>query len=391
MAIGRRLAGEPDADRAIGESVAPIAKRPNAARSPPNCRCFWIGAELGVWAEQLEVAPGAEVARRQRARAAVLAREARLIQMAVRDEKSAGTRAATPAWRRSLELWLEMLAVERGLSPRTVEAYRGDLVRLGTWLEKERGVELEHAGGRALAEHLQWLHRREISSRSAARALASMRGFFGWLVEEGERADDPTEHLEAPRRFLRLPKVLDEEEVERLLAAPNLDRPEGVRNRAMLELLYATGLRVSELVGLGLGQLRLDGGFLVAFGKGSKERVVPVGEAAERWVRRYLLEVRPAWARGRHEAVFVTRRGGAMTRQGFWKLLKAHGRSAGIERPLSPHILRHSFATHLLEHGADLRAVQTMLGHADISTTEIYTHIHRERLRAVYDRYHPRA
>ena len=306
-------------------------------------------------------------------------------------EKGEKGRAATPAWRRPLELWLESLAVERGLSPRTVEAYRGDLVRLGNWLEQERGVQLERASGRALAEHLQWLHRREISTRSAARALAAMRGYFGWLVEEDERQDDPTEHLEAPRRFSRLPKVLDEREVERLLAAPSLDKPEGVRDRSMLELLYATGLRVSELVGLGLGQLRLDGGFLVAFGKGSKERLVPVGESAERWVRRYLREVRPAWARGRHEAVFVTRRGGAMTRQGFWKLLKVHGRAAGIDRPLSPHVLRHSFATHLLEHGADLRAVQTMLGHADISTTEIYTHIHRERLRGVYDRYHPRA
>ncbi len=294
-------------------------------------------------------------------------------------------------WRRGLELWLEALGVERGLSPRTVEAYRGDLVRLGEWLERERSVELERANGRQLGEHLQWLHRREISPRSAARALAAMRGYFGWLVEAGERSDDPTEHLEAPRKFLRLPKVLDESEVERLLGAPDLARPEGVRDRAMLELLYASGLRVSELVGLRLGQLRLDGGFLVAFGKGAKERVVPVGEAAEKWLRRYLAEVRPRWARGRHEAVFVTRRGGAMTRQGFWKLLKGHGRAAGIDRPLSPHVVRHSFATHLLEHGADLRAVQSMLGHADISTTEIYTHVHRERLRGVYDRFHPRA
>jgi len=319
------------------------------------------------------------------------AEEARLNRVSGGGGDSGAARAGTPAWRRGLELWLDALGVERGLSPRTVAAYRSDLVRLGTWLEKERGLELERATGRSLSEHLQWLHRREISPRSAARALAAMRGYFGWLVEERTRADDPTEHLEAPRKFLRLPKVLDEGEVERLLAAPDVEKPEGLRDRAMLELLYATGLRVSELVGLELGQLRLEGGFLVAFGKGSKERVVPVGESAERWVRRYLERVRPAWAKGRHEAVFVTRRGGAMTRQGFWKLLKAHGRAAGIERPLSPHVLRHSFATHLLEHGADLRAVQTMLGHADISTTEIYTHIHRERLRGVYDRYHPRA
>jgi integrase/recombinase XerD len=159
----------------------------------------------------------------------------------------------------------------------------------------------------------------------------------------------------------------------------------------MLELLYATGLRVSELVGLALDQLRLEGGFLLAFGKGSKERVVPVGESAEQWLRRYLDEVRPAIARGRHQALFVNRRGAPLSRQGFWKILKGHGRRAGIERGLSPHALRHSFATHLLEHGADLRVVQTLLGHADISTTEIYTHVHRERLRGLYDRHHPRA
>jgi len=303
-----------------------------------------------------------------------------------------GPAGSAPApWRRRLELWLEGLAVERGLSPRTVEAYRGDLARLGGWLATEHGVELERAEGRHLAGHLRWLHRREISPRSAARALAAMRGYFAWLVEEKERADDPTAHLEAPRKFTRLPKVLDEEEVERLLAAPDTGEPGGVRDRAMLELLYATGLRVSELVGLRLSQLMGSGGYLIAFGKGSKERVVPVGETAERWLARYLAEVRPAWAKGRHEAVFVNRRGQPMTRQGFWKILKTHGRAAGIERPLSPHVLRHSFATHLLEHGADLRAVQTMLGHADISTTEIYTHVHRERLRGVYDRFHPRA
>ncbi len=294
-------------------------------------------------------------------------------------------------WRRRLELWLEGLAVERGLSPRTVEAYRGDLERLGGWLGSGPGVELEAADGRLLAEHLRWLHRREISPRSMARALAAMRGFYAWLVEEKVRADDPTAHLVAPRKFTRLPRVLDEEEVERLLAAPDVGTPGGVRDRAMLELLYATGLRVSELVGLRLPQLMSAGGYLIAFGKGSKERVVPVGEAAERWLARFLSEVRPAWAKGRHDAVFVNRRGLPMTRQGFWKILKAYGRAAGIERPLSPHVLRHSFATHLLEHGADLRAVQTMLGHADISTTEIYTHVHRERLRGVYDRFHPRA
>ncbi len=297
----------------------------------------------------------------------------------------------TPVWRRRLDLWLDALAFERGLSPRTVEAYRGDLVRLGEWLDRQRLPDLLRADGPAIAAHLRWLHGEEISPRSVRRAMAAMHGFYRDLVEAGERADDPVENLEAPRLFRRLPKVLSEEEVERLLAAPEAETPAGVRDKAMLELLYATGLRVSELVGLRLPQLDLRGGFLLAFGKGSKERVVPVGETAERALGSYLSDVRPALARGRHDVVFVNLRGAPMTRQGFWKLLKAWGARAGIQREISPHVLRHSFATHLLEHGADLRAVQAMLGHADIATTEIYTHIHQERLRGTYDRFHPRA
>jgi len=309
----------------------------------------------------------------------------------VGSEQAGRAEVAAPAWRREVELWLEALAVERGLSPRTLEAYRGDLLRAGGWLERSGTSPLHAVRAGELTAYLRELHKAGSDPRSIARALSALRGFFAFRVAEGDRADDPTVHLEAPKRLCRLPKVLDESEVLRLLAAPDLETPEGVRDRTMIELLYATGLRVSELVGLRLAQLRLDSGFLVAFGKGSKERIVPVGEAAEGWVRRYLAEVRPRFARGRHDAVFVTRRGGGMTRQAFWKRLKGHGRAAGIERPLSPHVLRHSFATHLLEHGADLRSVQAMLGHADISTTEIYTHVHRERLRRVYDRFHPRA
>lgn len=304
---------------------------------------------------------------------------------------AAGGGAAARLWQRRLELWLDALAVEGGLSLRTLAAYRGDLERLAAWLAGERRGTLLAADAAALADHLRWMTRRGLAPRSVARALSTMRGFYGWLAEEGERPDDPTEHLEAPRRFKLLPGVLSEDEVTRLLAAPDPSTPAGLRDKAMIELLYATGLRVSELVGLELHQLRLDGGFLVAFGKGSKERVVPVGEAAETWLRRWLAEARPLLVRGRHEAVFVSRRGTAMTRQGFWKLLKAHGRAAGIRRDLSPHVLRHSFATHLLEHGADLRVVQTLLGHVDISTTEIYTHLHSERLRSLYDRFHPRS
>ncbi len=300
--------------------------------------------------------------------------------------------AATPVpWRRRLDLWLDALAYERGLSPRTVSAYRSDLVRLGEWLDRQKGKDLVAADPAAIAAHLRWLHGEEISPRSVRRAMAAMHGFYRDLVEAGERRDDPVENLAAPRLFRRLPKVLSETEVERLLAAPDLATPAGMRDKAMLELLYATGLRVSELVGLRLPQIDLKGGFLLAFGKGAKERVVPVGEEAERSLGRYLAELRPKVARGRHDAVFVNLRGAPMTRQGFWKILKAWGVRAGIDRPISPHVLRHSFATHLLEHGADLRAVQAMLGHSDIATTEIYTHIHQERLRGAYDRFHPRA
>jgi integrase/recombinase XerD len=206
----------------------------------------------------------------------------------------------------------------------------------------------------------------------------------------GERPDNPAVNLSPPKLWQKLPRVLREDETEAVLASPDTSSPLGLRDKAMLELLYAAGLRVSELVELSLPQLRLDLGFVVVTGKGNKERVVPVGEAAESWVNRYLSEVRPVVAAGRHEVVFVNRRGGPMSRQGFWKILKNYGIRVGIEG-LSPHILRHSFATHLLEHGADLRAVQMMLGHSDISTTQIYTHIHAQRLRSLYDKFHPRS
>jgi integrase/recombinase XerD len=302
----------------------------------------------------------------------------------------AGGGTAVP-WRREVELWLEALAVERGLAPKTLAAYRGDLARAGEALARGAGRALPAATAGDLAAHLAALRRSGLSPRSIARALAALRGFFAFEFAEGRRADDPTAHLVAPKRTRKLPSWLSETEVAALLAAADPSTPAGLRDRAMLELLYATGLRVSELVGLRLAQLRLDGGYLVAFGKGSKERIVPVGEVAERIVRRWLAEGRPLLARGRHEAVFVGRGGRAMTPQRFWQIVKAYGRRAGIERRLSPHVLRHSFATHLLAHGADLRAVQAMLGHADISTTEIYTHVHQERLRTLYDRFHPRA
>lgn len=305
-------------------------------------------------------------------------------------------------WRRVLAAYLDGLSAERGLSRNTIAAYRSDLERLGEALARQPGGRhLLSADAAALAAHLRELRRQGLAPRSVSRALAALRGFYAHAVATGERGDDPSTHLIAPKLWRTLPKVLSESEVEALLAAPDPAVPLGLRDRAMIELLYATGLRVSELVGLTLPQLRgaastaagLDDiDFLVAFGKGSKERVVPVGEEAASWVLRYLRDVRPRLAgAARHQAVFVNRAGAPMTRQGFWKILRGYALKAGLRTAPSPHVLRHSFATHLLEHGADLRAVQTMLGHADISTTQIYTHIHQQRLKSLYDRFHPRS
>ncbi|MCP4663234.1 MAG: site-specific tyrosine recombinase XerD [bacterium] len=293
-----------------------------------------------------------------------------------------------------LDTYLDALTAERGLARNTVAAYRRDLRRLGEDLELA-GSDLVTAAAPVLEKHLRDLRRHGISPRSTNRALAAIRGFYAFLIDERLRSDNPAIHLVAAKAWRTLPKVLSESQVEALLAAPDLTGPLGVRDKAMIELLYASGLRVSELVGLRLAQLRLEMGFLIAFGKGDKERIVPVGERAAAWVESYLEEVRPVLVRqtrheSRHETVFVNRRGRGMTRQGFWKILRGYGAAVGI-RELSPHVLRHSFASHLLEHGADLRAVQMMLGHADISTTQIYTHIHQQRLKQLYDRFHPRA
>ncbi|MGE5233782.1 MAG: site-specific tyrosine recombinase XerD [Acidobacteriota bacterium] len=294
-----------------------------------------------------------------------------------------------PGWRRAVDRYLESLAAERGLAPNSIAAYRSDLERLGVALTSRHTDPLAADQG-AVAAHLRELRRAGLSPRSIARALVSIRGFYQHLAEAGERPDNPAVNLSPPKLWRQLPRALSERDVEALLATPDPGDPIGLRDKAMLELLYATGLRVSELVGLELPQLRLDVGFLIAFGKGSKERVVPVGEEAERWVRRYLAEARPRLLRGRSPAVFLSRRGAAMSRQSFWMTVRAYGRRVGIA-DLHPHVLRHSFATHLLEHGVDLRAVQMMLGHADISTTQIYTHIHQQRLRGLYDKHHPRA
>jgi integrase/recombinase XerD len=300
-----------------------------------------------------------------------------------------GTDQQGELWRRLVGRYLESLILERGLSPRTVDAYRNDLERFGADA-LAAGRDPAAAAPADVSRHLAGLRRSGLAARSVARHLVALRGFYRHLLQLGERGDDPTAGLAPPKQMRKLPRVLREAEVEALLAAPDTGKPLGRRDKAMLELLYATGLRVSELVGLELAQLRLDVGFLLAWGKGGKERAIPVGEQAESCLRRYLAQGRPELAEGRHERVFVNYRGLPLTRQGCWKIIAAYGRSVGVSR-LSPHVLRHSFATHLLEHGADLRAVQMMLGHASISTTQIYTHIHAQRLRQLYDSHHPRS
>jgi integrase/recombinase XerD len=289
----------------------------------------------------------------------------------------------------TLDAWLDHLVAERGLARNSVAAYRRDLEALSRQLQ---GRGLTTAGHDDLLLALRKMRTAGRSPRSVARWLVAVRGFFAWLASDGAIADNPAARLEAPRAWKTLPRVLDGSDVERLLDAPDRADPRGARDAAMLEVLYATGLRASELVGLRLQDLHLDAGYLRCLGKGSKERVVPMGAEANATLQAYLASGREALlAARRSDAVFVGRNGAPLTRQGFWKLIKAHGRRAGIRAPLSPHVVRHSFATHLLENGADLRAVQMLLGHADISTTQIYTHVNRERLKRLYRDFHPRA
>ena len=298
--------------------------------------------------------------------------------------------SSPPIWLRTLDRYLEILSVERGLSANTVTAYRRDLQRFAARLERSGSSTLLDASRRDLASHLRELRIAGLSPRSVSRALVSLRQFYQFLANEGERQDNPAENLLFPRQIKRLPRVLSQSDVETLLGAPGVDTPLGLRDKSMIELLYATGLRVTELVSLEIGQLHLDEGYVIAFGKGDKERLVPVGDTAQSWLARYLSEVRPQLVRGRHPQVFVNARGTGLSRQGFWKILRRYAEGAGLGA-ISPHTLRHSFATHLLEHGADLRSVQMMLGHADVSTTQIYTHIHEARLRGIYDQFHPRS
>jgi integrase/recombinase XerD len=291
-----------------------------------------------------------------------------------------------------LDLYLDYLTVERGLAPNTRASYSADLLKFLTYLKAGGISDWSQVRYSEVVGFLSQSQEQGLAPRSRARMLSALRGFFKFMLRDSHLRESPVANLASPRLRRQLPVILSVAEVERLLARPNTELPLGQRDTAMLEVLYGTGLRVSELVALTMGRVNLEVGFLVVLGKGSRERIVPAGEAATEAVRSYVKEARPLLLKGRTtETLFVTNRGAAMTRQGFWKLLKKYGREAGLKKKLSPHILRHSFATHLLERGADLRSVQMMLGHADISTTQIYTHVARERLREVHKKYHPRA
>ena len=295
------------------------------------------------------------------------------------------------AGRWHVDSFLDDLRVARRLASNTLESYGRDLEGL-----------LQYAAARETAveslsrDDLEAFVRERVAAglapRTVARLVASIRGFYRFLVRDGQLHDNPAEDLHAPRAWPALPKFLALEDVDRLIAQPDVATPLGLRDRALIELLYATGMRVSELVGVRLADMNLRGGYLVCMGKGGRERLAPLGLQAVTWLRRYLDASRPEITKGRDcQWLFVNARGGPLSRVGFWKILKKYGRQAGLREDLSPHVVRHSFATHLLERGADLRSIQSLLGHADLSTTQIYTHVAEARLKAVYDRFHPRS
>ena len=292
-----------------------------------------------------------------------------------------------------LEDYMHFLKVERQLSDNTITSYRRDLHEYITYLEKTGYASIDGIDRSVILNHLQRLKDSGKSSRTVSRHISSIRSFHQFLLREKVATQDPTVHLELPKLEQKLPRVLSVDEVDTLISIPDCSKPQGVRDQALLEILYGTGMRVSELIGLNLEDIHISMGFVRVFGKGGKERIIPLGGGAITACKRYIEEVRPLFTAKQKgvEALFVNMRGTRLTRQGCWKLLKAHALQAGIQKELTPHILRHSFATHLIENGADLRAVQEMLGHSDISTTQIYTHVSRSRLKEVYVKFHPRA
>ena len=288
----------------------------------------------------------------------------------------------------NVQSFLRFCRVEKGLAVNTTSSYRIDLERFSESIRKPAG-DIQASD---LSRYIESLYSAGLAARTIARHATTLRNFFRFLLQDGLVATDPTEFLASPKQWSTLPNYLNREELERLIAAPSRDKFSGVRDRTMLELLYATGLRVSELCHLPLAAVEREMGVLRVTGKGNKQRMVPFGEAAGQALDQYLREGRPGLLKGRASRyLFVTARGGSMARQSFWKLLRGYGLKAGIRRRLTPHVIRHSFATHLVEGGADLRSVQIMLGHADISTTQVYTHVAQRRLREAIERHHPRA
>jgi integrase/recombinase XerD len=291
-----------------------------------------------------------------------------------------------------LENFLEYLSVERGLAKNTIAAYNRDLKSYIFYLRTKNITNIEHTNRTTIVSYLLIMQKKGKASSSISRACAAIKSFYQFLFKERIIDEDPTINLDSPKLEHRLPKVLTVEEVEKLLCQPDMSNPLGMRDKSMLELLYATGMRVSELISIAVEDVNLEMGFLRCTGKGSKERIVPVGTIAVEYLEHYITNARKTILNGKKSNIlFLNRQGNNMTRQGFWKIIKKYSRQAGVNKQITPHTLRHSFATHLLENGADLRAVQEMLGHADISTTQIYTHITRNKIKEVYDKTHPRA
>jgi integrase/recombinase XerD len=291
-----------------------------------------------------------------------------------------------------LDSFLSYLAVEKGLSKNTLESYGRDVRKFVLYLDKNKIKTVQDIKYGTILNFLSDFKKQGFSDTTTVRCIVSIRQFFKYLLVEKIIKEDPTSQIRTPRMKKSIPGVISLEEVERVLASPDESTPEGIRDTAMLEVLYATGIRASELTGLKLNDVNFEMGFVIVYGKGSKERIVPMGQKALEKLKPYMESSRPALLKTKEsKALFVTRHGKGMTRQGFWKLIKTHAISSGIAKNISPHTLRHSFATHLLERGADLRSIQIMLGHSDISTTQIYTHVESERLKIIHKKYHPRS
>jgi len=290
-----------------------------------------------------------------------------------------------------LDQFLHYLIVEKGLAKNTIDAYSHDLNRFSDYLKAKGIQDILNVGKFDVRAFLLVLKRQGLSTKTISRNLVAIRTFFKFLIQEGILEANPIEEVGSPTVAKTLPEILTLKEVEELLEQPNIKTPLGIRDRAMLEMLYATGMRVSELTRLPMNQVNLEGGYVLLYGKGSKERMVPLGSEAMKWLALYLRMARGRFTKRKESnALFISRSGKGMSRQRFWRILKEYGRKAGIRKRISPHLLRHSFASHLLERGADLRSVQIMLGHVDISTTQIYTHVTGERLKKIHQRYHPR-